>query len=108
MRDLPICDLVAVNRYRADLAESFAKEFGVRKYYANWQDLIADEEIEAIYIVTSVYLHFEQTIAAARAGKHVLCEKPLVINAEKCAEMIEVCRANNVKLGAADYRIFIR
>lgn len=106
LRDALNCDLVAVNRHRAALAESFAKEFGARKWYADWRDLIADEEIEAVYIATPVYLHKEQTIAAANAGKHVLCEKPMALNIAECGEMIEVCRTNNVKLGIAYYRHF--
>ena len=106
LRDLANCDLVGVSRNRAELAEDFANEFGAKKWFADWQELIADEEVEAVYIATPVYLHFEQTIAAARAGKHVLCEKPVTLNSADCAEMIEVCRANNVKLGIAYYRHF--
>ena len=106
LRALPNCDFVAVSRQRAALAESFAEEFGARKWFANWRDLIHDEEIEAVYIATPVYLHKEQTIAAAQAGKHVLCEKPMAMNVHECQEMIEVCRVNNVKLGVAYYRRF--
>lgn len=100
------CELYAVNRNRAELAEAFAKEFGARKNYADWRELIEDEEIEAVYIATPVYLHKEQTIAAARAGKHVLCEKPMGLNAAECDEMIAECAAHNVKLGIAYYRHF--
>lgn len=106
LRDLPNCELVAVNRRRAEFAEEFAKEFGARKWFADWRDLVADREIEAIYIATPVYLHKDQAIAAARAGKHVLCEKPLAMNARECSEIIAVCRENNVKLGVAYYRHF--
>ena len=69
MRDLESCELVAVNRSRAELAEAFAKEFGARRWYRDWRELIADSEIDAVYIATPVYLHAEQTIAAAEAGK---------------------------------------
>ncbi len=106
LQDVPNCELIAVSRNRAELAESFAKEFAARKWFADWRDLIADQEIEAVYIATPIYLHREQTIAAANAGKHVLCEKPLALNPAECAEMIEVCRANNVKRGVAYYRRF--
>jgi predicted dehydrogenase len=106
LRDLSNCDLLAVSRNRAELVEDFAAEFGARKWYANWRDLIGDDEIGAVYIATPVYLHKEQAIAAARAGKHVLCEKPMALNVAECAEMIDVCRANNVKLGIAYYRRF--
>ncbi len=106
LRDLPNCELTAVSRQRAELAAEFAAEFGVRKWFADWRDLVADEEIEAVYIATPVYLHKEQTTTAANAGKHVLCEKPLAMNPAECDEMIEVCRVNNVKLGVAYYRRF--
>src|SRR6478736_8492168 len=106
LRDLPNCDLVSVSRSRADLAESFANEFGARKWFADWRDQMSDDEIEAVYIATPVYLHAEQTIAAAHAGKHVLCEKPMGLSARECDEMIAACQANNVKLGIAYYRRF--
>jgi predicted dehydrogenase len=106
LRDLPNCDLVAVSRANFEQAESFAKEFGARKWYRDWTELIADEEIEAVYIATPVNLHAEQTIAAAGASKHVLCEKPMAMNVAECDRMIAACQANNVKLGIAYYRHF--
>lgn len=106
LRDLPSCDLVAVNRANFALAEEFAKEFGARRWYPDWHDLLNDPEIEAVYIATPVYLHREQTIAAAERGKHVLCEKPMALKAADCDEMISACQANHVKLGVAYYRHF--
>lgn len=106
LRDLPNCDFVAVSRANFALAESFAREFGARKSYHHWQELIADKEIDAVYIATPVHLHAEQTIGAALAGKHVLCEKPMALNAAECDLMIEACRKSNVKLGIAYYRHF--
>jgi predicted dehydrogenase len=106
LRDLESCELVAVNRSRAELAESFAREFGARRWHQEWRALIADTEVDAIYIATPVYLHAEQTVAAAEAGKHVLCEKPMAMNTAECDRMIAACRANNVKLGIAYYRHF--
>jgi predicted dehydrogenase len=106
LRDLPNCELVAVARGGARHAESFAREFGAGRWSERWEDLIADEEIDAIYVATPVYLHAAQTIAAAEAGKHVLCEKPMAISVGECDRMIEACRANNVKLGIAYYRHF--
>ena len=67
---------------------------------------MTDDEIDAVYIATPVFLHAEQTIAAAEAGKHVLCEKPMALNVEECDRMIAACKANNVKLGIAYYRRF--
>jgi predicted dehydrogenase len=104
LRDLDGSELVAVCRGRADLAESFAKEFGARKWYPDAATLLADDEIDAVYIATPVNLHAQHTIAAAEAGKHVLCEKPMAMNVQECDAMIAACRANDVTLGIAYYR----
>ena len=104
LRDLPNCDLVAVSRARAEMAESFAKEFGARRWYADWQELLADDDIDAVYVATPVSMHAEQTIAAAEAGKHVLCEKPMALTVAECDAMIAAAQANGVKLGVAYYR----
>jgi predicted dehydrogenase len=106
LRDLPNCNFVAVNRGRAALAEEFANEFGAKKWFADWKALLADGEIEAVYIATPVFLHAEQAINAADAGKHVLCEKPMALSAGECERMIAAGRANGVRLGIAYYRRF--
>jgi predicted dehydrogenase len=106
LRDLGESDLVAVSRKRSELAASFASDFGARKWYSDWAELIRDEEIEAVYVATPVHLHAQQTIAAAEAGKHILCEKPMAINVEECDEMLSACRTKNVRLGVAYYRHF--
>ncbi len=106
LRDLLKVDFVAVNRANFALAEEFARTFGARKWYADWRELLADPEIDAVYIATPVDLHAKQTIAAAEAGKHVLCEKPMALNVADCDRMIAACAANNVKLGIAYYRHF--
>lgn len=106
LRDSSLCELVAVSRAKAELAASFAREFGARRWYADWREMPADNEIDAIYVATPVHLHAEQTIAAAEAGKHVLCEKPMALNVADCDRMIAACSANDVKLGVAYYRHF--
>lgn len=106
LRDLETCDLVAVNRGRSDLAADFAREFGARRWYADWRELLQDPEIDAVYIATPVDLHAAQTIAAAEAGKHVLCEKPMAMTAAECDRMLAACDANGVRLGIAYYRHF--
>lgn len=106
LRDSASCELVAVNRAQSELAASFAKQFDVRKWYLDWRKLLLDEEIDAVYIATPVHLHAEQAIAAAEAGKHVLCEKPMAMNVSECDQMIAACRSHNVKLGVAYYRHF--
>ena len=106
LRDSPRCELVAVSRARAELAAEFARAFGAPKWHARWQDLLADPSVDAVYIATPVNLHAEQTIAAAEAGKHVLCEKPMAMSVAECDRMIDACRAHGVALGVAYYRHF--
>src|SRR5882762_8544378 len=106
IRDSPSSELIAVNRAQTELAAAFAKQFGARRWYLDWKKLLRDEEIDAVYIATPVHLHGAQAIAAAEAGKHVLCEKPMAMNARECDQMIEACRTNKVKLGVAYYRHF--
>lgn len=106
INELDICELVAVSRADVTKVESFANEFGAKRWYAEWPDLLNDDEIDAVYISTPVFLHAQQVIAAADAGKHILCEKPMAMNTNECDLMIESCEKNNVKLGIAYYRHF--
>jgi predicted dehydrogenase len=106
LRDAPSSELTAVCRARAELAEPFAREFGARKHYAQWRDMLADPEIDAVYVATPLDVHAEQTIAAAKAGKHVLCEKPMAMTVAECDRVIAACASAQVKLGIAYYRRF--
>ena len=98
--------LAGVSRARADLVDSFAREIGAARAYPTWQELVADPDIDAVYVATPVRLHAQQTIAAAEAGKHVLCEKPMAMNVAECDQMIAACRRAGVALGIAYYRRF--
>jgi predicted dehydrogenase len=100
------CELVAVSRANASLIDAFASEIGARRGYDDWRELVRDPEVDAVYVATPVYLHAEQTIAAAEAGKHVLCEKPMAMSAAECDRMIAACRHAKVTLGVAYYRHF--
>jgi predicted dehydrogenase len=106
LRDTECSELIAVSRARSDLAASFAKDFGATRCHAQWRDLLSDDEIDAVYIATPVHLHAAQAIAAAEAGKHVLCEKPMAMNPQECDRMIDAARSHRVKLGIAYYRRF--
>ncbi len=103
---LDSCELVGVCRAQSDLVADCVQKYGVRKGYKSYHELINDNEIEAVYIATPHNLHAIQTITCAKSGKHVLCEKPMAINAKECDVMIETCMTYNVKLGVAFYRHF--
>jgi predicted dehydrogenase len=106
LRDSPMCEFVAVSRARAELAKSFAAEYGVSKTYGDWRELVQDSDLDAVYVATPVHLHAAQTVAAAEAGKHILCEKPMALDVGECDRMIAACTASGVRLGIAYYRHF--
>ncbi len=82
---------VAIASRTLTKAERVAEQFELPKAYGSYDELLADPEIEVVYIPLPNGLHAEWSIKALRAGKHVLCEKPITVNAEEAAE-IEVVR----------------
>lgn len=92
-------ELVAI--YDADKAanEKLAAELKVRAAYSQLELLAGD--VDAVYIATPAFLHHDQVIAAAKAGKHVLCEKPLGLTIPEALSMQKACKGAGVKFGAA-------
>lgn len=81
-----------------DRAKATAERLGIPKWFGSYQGLLEDPDIEAVYIPLPNHLHKEWTLAAAAAGKHVLCEKPLAMSSDDAREMIAACEAAGVKL----------
>ena len=92
------CEVVAIASRDADLAENVAVELGIPRSHGSYEALLEDPEVHAVYIPLPNHLHREWTIAAARAGKHVLCEKPVAMSSADAEEMAEVCAAEGVRL----------
>ena len=92
------CEVVAIASRDLGRAESAASGLGIARAFGSYEDLLADPDVDAVYNPLPNHLHAEWTIAAARAGKHVLCEKPLATNAAEAQRMIEVCEAESVLL----------
>jgi predicted dehydrogenase len=90
--------LVAVGSRDAARAQAFAAELAIPRAYGSYAELLADAEVEAVYIPLPNSLHHEWAIRAAEAGKHILCEKPLALDAAQCLEMAEAARHNGVLL----------
>lgn len=66
--------------------------------YENFDAIKNNADIDAVYVITPNGLHHDEAIRVAKAGKHVICEKPMTINAQQGQEMVDACKANNVKL----------
>src|SRR5690606_39554237 len=66
--------------------------------YENFDEVRDNPDIDAIYVITPNALHYEHVIRAAKAGKHVICEKPMAINAKEGEDMVRKCKEANVKL----------
>ncbi|MCC7191426.1 MAG: aldo/keto reductase [Phycisphaeraceae bacterium] len=90
--------LVAVASRTQEAADKFAKEFNVPRAHGSYEALLADPQVQAIYIAPPHPMHAQWTILAAEAKKHILCEKPIGLNAAETMAMIEAARANNVFL----------
>lgn len=90
--------LVAVGSRSLEKAQAFGKEFGCERCHGSYEALLADPEVQAVYISTPHPEHAKWAIAAARAGKHILCEKPLGINHAQAMAIVEAARANHVFL----------
>jgi predicted dehydrogenase len=102
----PNSELVAACRRDATKLNEFCARFGVGHAYVDSRDLIESDAIDAVYVATPVYLHRQNVVDAAKAGKHVIVEKPMAMTTTECDEMIRACRDAGVKLSVAYYRRF--
>ena len=92
------CELYAIAGRSLEKAKAFQEEFGFEKAYGSYDELIEDKEVEAIYIPLPNNLHKEWVIKAAKAGKHILCEKPMSGTAKDTKEMIDAANEAGVIL----------
>lgn len=92
------CGLIAVGSRARESAEKFAGEFKIKKAYGSYAELLADKDVEAVYISTPHPMHSEWAIKAAKAKKHILCEKPIGINYPEALAIIEAAHENDVFL----------
>ena len=84
------CEIRALASRNLEKGRKLADQFGIPKAYGSYKELLADPEIEAIYNPLPNHEHVPLTLAAARAGKHVLCEKPVALNAKEAEQLREV------------------
>jgi predicted dehydrogenase len=98
IQNAPHCEVVAIASRDAAAAASVASELGIPKAHGSYEALLADADVEAVYIPLPNHLHATWAIAAAEAGKHVLCEKPLALSVADAERMIEVADRTGVML----------
>ena len=98
--------LVEISGAHEDSLKESAKRYGFTGYTTEWKELVANEDIQVIDILTPNFLHKEPAIEAAKAGKHIICEKPLAANSKDAKEMRDAAKKYNVKnICSFNYRV---
>ena len=98
LREADNAELYAISGRTESKVKHYQQEFGFTKAYVGYDKLLEDPEVQAVYIPLPNHLHKEWVLKALNAGKHVLCEKPLALNAKDAEEMFAVARENHVHL----------
>jgi predicted dehydrogenase len=101
MQRSPWCEITAIASRDLSRAKDAARELHIPKTYGSYEELLADETIEAVYNPLPNHLHVPWTTRAAEARKHVLCEKPIALNAAEARELIDVRNRTRVKIQEA-------
>lgn len=99
-------ELVAVADIRPEVAERTARRYGAADWYSDYRQILARDDIDLVDICTPEFLHAEQVVAAAEAGKHVLCEKPIAATLDEADAMIAAARAAGTLLMIGHSRRF--
>lgn len=91
-------ELYAVASRGLEKAKELKGMYGADKAYGSYEELLTDKDVEAVYIPLPNSMHLQWVAKAAKAGKHILCEKPLALDEEQAKAMFEVCEENHVLL----------
>lgn len=98
MKKADNCELYAIAGRSLEKAEKYKEEFGFKKAFGSYDDLLDDPEVQAVYIPLPNDIHIKWVKEALKKKKHVLCEKPLALNAKEVKEMFDTARENGVYL----------
>ncbi len=90
-------EIVAIQKRSMDMAKWKAAEHSIPMYFDSAEALVASNEVDAVFIVSANSQHHTETLAAAKAGKHVLVEKPMAVSLQQAREMTDACRSSGVK-----------
>ena len=97
-------EVIGIQGSSAEKSRAAAEQLEIPKAYENWEELIADDEVDAVHITTPNRFHFPQTVDALRAGKHVMCEKPLAMTTAESSELVRLANASG-KVCGVNYNI---
>ncbi len=101
---LPGQRLLALYRRNREAGEDFARRHGPSRYVDSLSGLLATEAANALYVATPPQRHLEECVAGARAGLHILVEKPMAMHSGEALQMVQACKAAGVTLAVAYYR----
>ncbi|WDR03448.1 Gfo/Idh/MocA family oxidoreductase [Devosia algicola] len=100
-------DVTAVGSRTLEKASAFAREFDIKTAHGSYEDLVADPNVDAIYVATPHPMHVHNAKLALEAGKHVLIEKPFTINAREAAEIVALAKQKNLAVLEAMWTRFL-
>lgn len=92
MQQAELCDIVAIASRNIESAKAEGGKLNIPKAYGSYEELLADKDVEAIYIPLPNHLHVEWAIKCLEAGKHVLCEKPIGLNSAEAQQLIDASK----------------
>ncbi|MBT3321715.1 MAG: Gfo/Idh/MocA family oxidoreductase [Anaerolineae bacterium] len=107
VRVIPDAEIIAVASSNKERAKVFASEYKVSEAYDSYEALVANPDVEAVYISSLHHQHFEHSMLALKAGKHVLCEKPMTVNALEAKKLIDTAREKKLFLMEALWTRFL-
>jgi predicted dehydrogenase len=98
LRDTPDAETLAVGSRTEDSAREFAASFGIPRHYPSYAELVSDPDVDVVYVATPHPFHAENVRLCLEAGKHVLCEKPMTINAAQAERLIALAQDRDLFL----------
>jgi len=103
---VPNARMIAISDVVEESARQAAAELGISVWHTDWRELLANSAVDAVVVVTPTKFHCEIVVEAARAKKHILCEKPMAMNREECLCMNEAAGTGGVNLQIGFMRRF--
>lgn len=100
LKNTPDAVLHAVASRTQASADTFASKHGFAKGYASYEELVADPQVEVVYVATPHAFHCDNVLMCLEAGKHVLCEKPMSVNAKQAEKCIQKAKEKKLFLSA--------